>query len=311
MSTNNPTYKDFINFKKHEVDNLPNGVSISTMCCSAKLGCNILTDDIQKYMKLDSNSVLTVKVNDDDKRSMLETKIKNKKKKVVVKKTKLQKFYNQITIVMRIYEGEFDDINTVKKINVKLFKNGSIQMSGCKRIEEVNIVINKLVEKLKEEKMVITTTKTGDTIDKIKFIDDPELLNVNSFKIDMINSNYRVNLQIDRSKFYNLLLKKKVIASYEKCIRACVIIKYCPKEENPLEKEISIFVFQKGNIIITGAKSRNHVCTAHDYLNDIIVEHVDDICKQNEKEEEDLLLNIYDQVIEENSHKLNLLMIND
>ena len=111
MSTNNPTYKDLINFKKHEVDNLPKGVSISTMCCSAKLGCNIITDNIQKYMKLDSDSVLTVKVNNDDKRSMLETKIKNKKKKVVVKKTKLQKFYNQITIVMRIYEDEYDDIN--------------------------------------------------------------------------------------------------------------------------------------------------------------------------------------------------------
>ena len=32
---------DFIDFKKHEVDNLPTGVSISTMCCSAKIGSEI------------------------------------------------------------------------------------------------------------------------------------------------------------------------------------------------------------------------------------------------------------------------------
>ena len=298
--------KDLINYKKYEVDNLPKGVSISTMCCSAKLGCDVITDNIQKYMTLNENDVLTVKVNNDDKRSLLETKVKSKKKKVTVKKTKQQKFYNQITIVMRIFEGETEDINLEKKINVKIFKNGSIKMSGCKRIEEVNIVINKLIHKLKEKKMKMTE----EGISEICFIDDPAKINVHDYKIDMINSNYRVNLQIDRSKFYNLLLKKKVSASYEKCIRACVIIKYCPKEENPLEKEISIFVFQKGNIIITGAKSRNHISTAYQYLNKIILEHVEEISKKNEKEEEEILLGLYDEIINENSHKLKLLMNN-
>ena len=298
--------KDLINYKKYEVDNLPKGVSISTMCCSAKLGCDVLTDNIQKYMTLNENDILTVKVNNDDKRSLLETKVKSKKKKVAVKKTKQQKFYNQITIVMRINEGDSSDINSEKKINVKIFKNGSIQMSGCKRIEEVNKVINKLIEKLKEKKMKMTE----DGVSEICFIDDPAKINVHDFKIDMINSNYRVNLQIDRSKFYNLLLKKKVSASYEKCIRACVIIKYCPKEENPLEKEISIFVFQKGNIIITGAKSRKHISSAYQYLNKIILEHVEEISKKNEKEEEELLLGLYNEIINENSHKLKLLMNN-
>lgn len=298
--------KDLINYKKYEVDNLPIGVSISTMCCSAKLGCDVYTDNIQKYMTLNDQDVLTVKVNNDDKRSLLENKTKSKKKKIPVKKTKQQKFYNQITIVMRIYEGDTENINEEKKINLKLFKNGSIQMSGCKRIEEVNKVINKLIEKLKETKMKIT----NDEVTEIKFIDDPQKININDFKIDMINSNYRVNLQIDRSKFYNLLLKKKISASYEKCIRACVIIKYCPKEENPMEKEISIFVFQKGNIIITGAKSRKHISTAYQYLNKIILEHVEEISKKDEKEEEELLLGLYDDIINENSHKLKLLMNN-
>tara|TARA_E500000178_G_scaffold356602_1_gene435965 strand:+ start:8897 stop:9817 length:921 start_codon:yes stop_codon:yes gene_type:complete len=297
---------DLINYKKYEVDNLPKGVSISTMCCSAKLGCNVYTDNIQKYMTLDKDDVLTVKVNNDDKRSIIDTKSKEKKKKSTVKKTKQQKFYNQITIVMRINEGDTDNLNDEKKINLKLFKNGSIQMSGCKRIEEVNKVINKLIEKLQEKKMKIK----DDEVTEITFIDDPKKININDFKIDMINSNYRVNLQIDRSKFYNLLLKKKISASYEKCIRACVIIKYCPKEENPMEKEISIFVFQKGNIIITGAKSRKHISSAYQYLNKIILEHVEEISKKNEKEEEELLLGLYDEIINENSHKLKLIMNN-
>lgn len=297
---------DLINYKKYEVDNLPKGVSISTMCCSAKLGCDVYTDNIQKYMTLNEDDVLTVKVNNDDKRSIIDTKSKAKKKKSTVKKTKQQKFYNQITLVMRINEGKTDNLNDEKKINLKLFKNGSIQMSGCKRIEEVNKVINKLIEKLKEKKMKIK----DDEVTEITFIDDPKKININDFKIDMINSNYRVNLQIDRSKFYNLLLKKKISASYEKCIRACVIIKYCPKEENPMEKEISIFVFQKGNIIITGAKSKKHISSAYQYLNKIILEHVEEISKKNEKEEEELLLGLYDEIINENSHKLKLIMNN-
>ena len=300
-------YKDYINFDKYEVNNLPKGVSISTMCCSAKLGVNVLTDNIQKYMKLEEDYILTVKVNNDDRRSILENKTKNKKKKTSVKKVKQQKFYNQITVVMRIYEGRTtENLDDEKKINVKLFKNGSIQMSGCKRIEEVNIVINKLIKKLKETKVKLVDGKPVE----INFIEDPGKILIHDFKIDMINSNYRVNLQIDRTNFYKLLLKKKISASYEKCIRACVIIKYCPLEENPQEKEISIFVFQKGNIIITGAKSRRHISSAYEYLNKIILEHVEEISRKDDKEEEDLLLGLYDEILKENSHKLKLLMNN-
>ena len=297
-------FLDLINWKKHEVDNLPNGVSISTMCCSAKIGCEISIENIQDYLQLNKNDVLSVKVNDSKIRTLLEQKVKNRRKKKVTKKGKTQKFYNQITVVIRIGSGSTEDINKEKSINVKLFKNGSIQMSGCKRIEEVNTVINKLIYRLKEVK----GKKIEDKIEQIKFVDDSSKVNVNSFKIDMINSNYQVNLQIDRSKFYKLLLKKKISASYEKCIRACVIIKYSPPVDNELEKEISVFVFQKGNIIITGAKSRNQVTAAYNYLNDILVEHADEISKKDEKEEEDTLIRIYKNILDENSHKLDLLM---
>ncbi len=306
FSWNDYQVLDFIDFKKHEVDNLPKGVSISTMCCSAKLGSEINIENVQNYLQLNKNDVLTVKMNDQKIRTLLIQKAKNKRKKTTQKKGKTQKFYNQITVVIRIGHGPCEDINNEKTINVKLFKNGSIQMSGCKRIEEVNTVINKLVYRLKEKKGL----RINDTIQQINFIENINDINVNSFKIDMINSNYQVNLQIDRSKFYRLLLKKKITASYEKCIRACVIIKYCPPEDNPDQKEISVFIFQKGNIIITGAKSKNQVTSAYNYLNKVLIEHADEISKKNEKEDEETLINIYKNILDENSHKLDLLMTN-
>ena len=40
----------------------------------------------------------------------------------------------------------------------------------------------------------------------------------------------------------------------------------------------------------------------------ILVEHADEISKKNEKEDEEALLNIYKNILDENSHKLDLLM---
>ena len=82
----------------------------------------------------------------------------------------------------------------------------------------------------------------------------------------MINSHYQVKMQIDRTKLYNLLLKKKIKCTYEPCIRACVIIKYTPTVYNTEGKEISIFIFQKGNIIITGARSKHHIISSNEYI---------------------------------------------
>jgi hypothetical protein len=79
-------------------------------------------------------------------------------------------------------------------------------------------------------------------------------INVNSFKIDMINSNYRINMMIDRDKLFNLLLKKKIKSSFEPCIRACEIIKYMPEKDNPDQKRSQYFYISKGNRIINRCK---------------------------------------------------------
>ena len=114
----------------------------------------------------------------------------------------------------------------------------------------------------------------------------------------MINSNYQVNINIDRDKLYSLLNKKKIKCLYEPCIRACVIIKYIPIEDNIDQKIVSIFIFQKGNIIITGSRSRNHILSAYKYINNILLTHIDDITKKNNDDENEIL-NIYSDIINE------------
>jgi len=285
-------YIDYINVNKYEINNLPTGISISTMCASCKLNTNINIINIEKYFQLNLNDILTIKNNDEKIKTLLP--IKNKKKRIrkIENKKDVTKnyFYNQITIETRINHN--NDI--INKINMKLFKNGSIQMSGCKSVNDINIVLNKLIIRLKEIKAI----RENNKIIEKNFISNLDV-NVIDFKIDMINTNYKVNIQIDREKLYNLLLAKKIKASYEPCIRACIIIKYVPSIENIDNKEVSIFIFQKGNIIITGARCRNHILSSYNYINHIILNHVNDIIKKDDKEEEDLILNIYQNIIKE------------
>jgi TATA-box binding protein (TBP) (component of TFIID and TFIIIB) len=287
-------YINIIDHEKNEIKDLPDGLTISTMCSSAKLNSLVNVVNIEKYLQLDQDDVICVKLNNDNKRTLIQSKIKNKRFKKKEKKD--YHFFNQITVVIRVFYGIVKDWDTEPKINLKLFKNGSIQMSGCKSLSYINIVLNKLIVKLTQIKAKIEDNK----IHEIKFIETKEPLCVKSFKVDMINSNYKVNMQIDRAKLYNLLIKKKIKSSFEPCIRACVIIKYTPSENNDEEKEISVFVFQKGNIIITGARTKNHILSSSKYINNILITHHDEISKKDEKEEEDLILKLHNVVLKEN-----------
>lgn len=285
---------DYINVKDNEIDNLPNGVTISTMCSSCNLNTVINIVNIEKYLELDMNDVLCVKRNIEKIRTLIPDKKKNKRDKLKLLKN-TNHFYNQITIIMRIGNGPIIDWETEPKINLKLFKNGSVQMSGCKSVYGINKVLNKLLYKLQMVKAKIEEGK----IVEISYVEDITKLNIIKFKIDMINSNYKVNMQIDRPKLFSLLLKKKIKSSYEPCIRACVIIKYTPDINNDEQKEISIFIFQKGNIIITGARRKSHILSAYKYMNDILLTHSDEICKKDEQYEEDIIMNLYNDVLKD------------
>ncbi len=290
---NNYEFDDIIDHKINEITDLPCNISISTMSATCKLNSTINIINIEKYLQLDSDDILCVKLKTDKIRSLILEKKKKKRKQETEKKT--NHFYNQITVIIRVSSGPTENLDTEPKINLKLFKNGSVQMSGCKSLKNINIVLNKLVIKLKQIKAKIEDGK----ITEKRFLDDLDSVKINNFKINMINSNYKVNMQIDRAKLYNLLIKKKIKSSFEPCIRACVIIKYTPNDNNIENKEISIFVFQKGNIIITGARTRSHILSAYKYINNILVTHYDDINKIEEKDEENLILSLYDQVIKE------------
>ena len=294
----NFNYIDYINVSDIEVKNLPSGINVSTMSASCKLNCTIDISNIEYFLVLNTNDIISVKTNNENFRTLEIIKTKPKRNKKLESKlkndTSKNHFYNQITVIIRISEGNYKDLSDEPKINMKLFKNGSIQMSGCKTVNNINIALNKLIFRLSE----IKGKRENNKIIEKKFIDNYTDLTVKSFKINMINSNYKVNINIDRDKLYCLLLKKKIKCSYEPCIRACVIIKYTPIEDNIDQKIVSVFIFQKGNIIITGSRSRNHILSTYNYINDILLTHNDEITKKNNDDESELL-DLYSNIMNE------------
>ena len=56
-------YSDIIDHVKNEIKELPNGLSISTMCASGKLNSLINIINIEKYLQLDQDDILCVKFN--------------------------------------------------------------------------------------------------------------------------------------------------------------------------------------------------------------------------------------------------------
>jgi TATA-box binding protein (TBP) (component of TFIID and TFIIIB) len=238
-----------------------------TICCDLKI--EFIVSNIGKYIDLSKNGIVSISYgrNDDPctNRSLFPKKRQKKKKKAK------RVFYNQVSLAIMV-ESKKD-----KPVNIKLFTNGSIQMTGCKSIDNVIDVITKIFDELKTVKAIIDK-QTMTIIDK-PFINDPKKLFLNlvdNIKIGMINSNFRYPNKIDRLKLYNLLLSESIECKYDPSNHACVNIKH-----HCVDKTISIFVFEKGPIVITGAKNCEHILAGYNFINKYLLNNHKKIVKSN------------------------------
>jgi TATA-box binding protein (TBP) (component of TFIID and TFIIIB) len=136
-------------------------------------------------------------------------------------------------------------------------------MTGCKSVDNVVDVIAKIFDQLKIVRATVDK-QTMTIVDK-PFINDSTKLSlefIDNITIGMINSNFRYPNKIDRMKLYNLLLSDSIECKYDPSNHACVNIKH-----HCIDKTISIFVFEKGPIVITGAKNCDHILAGYNFIN--------------------------------------------
>ena len=184
----------------------------------------------------------------------LRKKRKNKKKRI---------FYNQVTLHVH-----FED----KIMNVKLFNNGKIQITGLKKTDQGPLLIQKLLDYFQDISIIENEIK---------------ILN---HKLVLINSDFNIGYEINRNKLHNEIIKEGLYSSYEPCIYPGVNIKYFMNTNNSNGicccenvcngkgrangdgncKKVTIAVFKSGSIIITGGQNIEQLETAYHFIKNFI-----------------------------------------
>jgi TATA-box binding protein (TBP) (component of TFIID and TFIIIB) len=239
MYFSNDEIKNII--KLADVKLLPKNIKISTMTVTCKVGTIINLHNIDRFIDRREDCIQHIKYGKPEKSDAAKKKTTKRR----------QNFYNEATIKLAPASDN-------KPINIKLFKNGSLQLTGVKNMIDFCDVISKLFFEFKKYKAVIYK---GKLVPKpfVKNIDELKLYDI---QICMINTSFKIQHNINREILYNSLLMDKISCMFEPCTHACVNIKY---QYSP-QKKVSIFVFQSGSVIITGANSIDQVIKSYNFI---------------------------------------------
>ena len=198
---------------------------------------------------------------------------KQKRKSRVPKKQK--SFFNQVTL----------HVNCNKIVNLKLFNNGKIQMTGLKYETLGEKVLQSLLPHLQE-----LDTQSDDTQSDTKILSHNQQLTYEPFNIVLINSDFSIGYKVKRELVHREIVDAGMYSSYEPCIYPGVNIKYyynqdtdngicqcnlmCNGKGNGCGdgccKKVTIVVFMSGQIIITGARSRDQLELSYNFISKFI-----------------------------------------
>ncbi len=164
--------------KKEVIDYpTPTKYRISTMTMITSFNCNINLEVVSRYFKLD-NKITSMVYGDKPVKSSS------------IKKNN-RPFFNQATIIVKL--------NPLKNINIKIFSNGKIQMTGVKRKEDGEAALQLIIEKLKLTNGLIPVDKLLDS-QLIK-------LYLGVTNIDFLNDTH---YEVDKNG-KNVLLRDKIL----------------------------------------------------------------------------------------------------
>lgn len=185
-------------------------------------------------------------------------------------------FFNQSTIVIRRRTEKED---SWKEVNVKLFANGGIQMTGITSESFAQKTIEWLLELLQ-------------TLPESPFITTPS---IQRFSVQLINTDYALNKFINQDALHKILINEyNLFSMLEKTIYQGVNTKFFFNTSNSGKgicqceqfckgqgtghgegecKRITMSIFRTGRIIITGARKLYQIEAAYDFLNQVFDKH--------------------------------------
>jgi TATA-box binding protein (TBP) (component of TFIID and TFIIIB) len=204
-------------------------------------------------------------------------KSKNKRKPT------LKKFDNQITLLIYLNEAY---------ANCKVFKNGCIQLTGLKRIENGTKYIDYIVEKIKHNYKICP-----------EIVDDIDKIITCNYKVRLINTDFNVGFEIRRDNLFKYMLKNhpEIYTVFEPCIYSGVKINYYHNKLNNIPgacscncncngkgsgngigdcNKITIAVFRSGSVLVTGGSEYEQIDDAYKFICSILKMSKKEICKE-------------------------------
>jgi TATA-box binding protein (TBP) (component of TFIID and TFIIIB) len=190
---------------KNKIDNNKIDIKVATITLSVTIdNCILNLLNIGRYLDIDED-IIGIKYNHANLnvlKGKYSTTIYKKAKNKDEKKINKELFYNQITLVVN---------NNGNHVNVKIFANGSLHMTGCKTTDEgkevTTILFNKL-DKLREriDNICIVKDMNGLYLDKDNIIYSYEKYRAIGYKKD--KDTYVIN-----NKEYEIDYKTQMLAT--------------------------------------------------------------------------------------------------
>jgi TATA-box binding protein (TBP) (component of TFIID and TFIIIB) len=276
---------------------------VSTITCNANIG-----EDINLNLKILFDNILIIDKEEADNGIVWVQYMKEgeelsrgiypkKRRKSKKNKMKKNRFDNQVTIIYK---------NNTYMPNVKIFKNGNIQLTGIKNVNDTEVIVNHIIYNINNIYENISKDIINNRCDNYKLN-----LKYQNFKIRMINSDFKVycdselkvGFGLKRREIHKLFISDLYNnkCSFQPGIYQGVKLEYfwnrynsdknglctCPKKcygkgkgEKINEcKKVTGALFESGSILITGGVSFEQVDETYKYICEFLKKHKDTIKK--------------------------------
>jgi TATA-box binding protein (TBP) (component of TFIID and TFIIIB) len=220
------------------------------------------------------------------------------------KKKDNEYFYNSCSIIVK---ASLD----IKCVNIKLFNNGRITLTGSKNESDGYYASCVLLDELKKDINIFPDLKQDINLDNNTEIFEENTkkniifnnLKIVNYKITMINSDFNTNFKIDLIKLLNILnnSESELFTKFNPEKYRGLIIGYYWNTNKKIQdgrcfckskcngkgtgtgdgqcKKITISIFKSGSVIITGGRLVKQIEDAYSTINDIFKENYHEINK--------------------------------
>lgn len=284
-------------------NDITHDINVSTLVFNCFIGQQVNLDNIAMFMEFKNTNIVHKNysayrphcVTVDGVTNEYILSIDPAKNKAIDKRKKRSDFDNQITI-LTISQKKLDVTGKSGDINVKVFKNGTLHLTGCRDISNFIEVVNEIGVCLLQTHSFIY----NGMLKTFRFI-DKDYINVEDIRVVMINSNFNLNHKIDRNALLAKLKESGAKCAYNGCDHHGVKLEYTKtinvnkkvadsmmkeyntrahknysmglimKKINDDEYEMTrklttVNIFQSGKCIAIGAKYLSDINDVYDYL---------------------------------------------